>query len=141
MTNDSSSLPLDLERAKHALAQVEAIRDLEYGNYSSYVKALPAAILQNGLGQSLATLLAAAKVDTADPHKLLYDHLAAWLTRDQADAPYRGETDLLKAIMDHDEDSYLLCQAEALAYLRWLKKFATAFLDSKEHADGAPALP
>lgn len=119
-------------RAKHALAAINLLKSREHYKYVSYVKALPAAILMNGLGQALATELSAAKGKSADAHKLLYDHVHAWLCSDCPDSPYRGCGDLIEAIVDNDEDKYLLAQIEALAYLVWLKKFAVAFLEEQE---------
>ena len=121
--------PLALRRAQHALARVRTKHGRNYGKYVSYAKALPAEILQMGLGQALATLLSAAKGATSDPHYLLYDDVKDWLTgRDNPDAPYAGQSDLMTAITQRDEAAYLHAQAEALAYLEWLKKFAVAFL-------------
>jgi CRISPR-associated protein Cmr5 len=34
----------------------------------------------------------------------------------------------MEEIMANSQDSYLHAQAEAMAYLEWLKKFAQAFL-------------
>ncbi|MCI0724010.1 MAG: type III-B CRISPR module-associated protein Cmr5 [Acidobacteria bacterium] len=138
-TTNQPALSLDLERAKCALDRINSLRGKNYGNYVSYAEGLPAAILQNGLGQAMATLLAAAKGNKEDPHRLLYNHVADWLTRDHADAPYPKATDLMTAITSKGEDTYLRCQAEALAYLRWLKKFAVAFL-KKAETTNAPAL-
>ena len=48
---------LDRRRAADALDRIRILQDKgqqEYGNYVSLVKALPAVILQNGLGQALA---------------------------------------------------------------------------------------
>lgn len=129
---------LEQRRAAHAL---EAIRSLEmsgkYGNYVSYVKGLPATILQNGLGQAMATLLAGAKGNEQDAHRRLYDHLQCWLCRSEPEAPYSRDQDLLAAITGHDEAHYLRAQAEALAYLTWLKKLAVAYLRAPDKREGA----
>jgi CRISPR-associated protein Cmr5 len=94
----------------------------------------------------MATLLAGAKLRETDPSKLnadedaknnLFEQMQAWLCRDQVSAPYRSQTDLMRAITDGDEDAYVRAQAEALAYLRWLKKFATAFLDKQGSSDAS----
>lgn len=130
-----SAQPLDLQRAQHALLAIEAIKDKDHGLYRSYVRALPATILQNGLGQALATLLSSAGGDPKNPHRWLHDHIQAWLCRDHADAPYRGKDKLIQAIVDGSEADYLHAHADALAYLVWLKKFAVAFLKESEHGD------
>ena len=84
----------------------------------------------SGLGQALAMLNAGKKTG----HKLLYEHMQAWLCNTGnsgwQNGPYSG--DILKAIIDGDEDAYIRAQAEAMEYLEWLKKFAVAFLKSDE---------
>ena len=82
----------------------------------------------NGLGQAAATLLGQAKGKESDPHRLLYNHLSQWLCRDAPDAPYKSEPQLIDAIVSKHEDTYLVAQAEALAWLVWLKKFSKAYL-------------
>jgi len=122
-----SEQTLAQRRAADALKKIQALEGKDYGKYVSYIKSLPATILMNGLGQAAATLLSAAKGEKKDPHRLLYDHLSSWLCRDADDAPYPAG-DLLESITTNDEDHYLCAQAEALAYLDWLKKFARALL-------------
>jgi CRISPR-associated protein Cmr5 len=80
----------------------------------------------NGLGQACATLLARSG-GHGDAHQLLYDDLQEWLCRSDC-AVYGGEKSLLEAIINRDQRLYVHAQAEALAYLNWLKKFAQAFL-------------
>jgi CRISPR-associated protein Cmr5 len=125
---------LDQRRAANALGQVRELHDSgrKVGHYVSYVKSLPASILQNGLGSALATLLAAAKGDANDPHRLLYDHLNQWICSGTPDAVYPDDSDALEAITRRDEKAYLHAQAESLAYLDWLKKFAVAKLTAPE---------
>ena len=112
----------------------------EYGKFNSYVQSLPASIMMVGLGQAVATLLASAKLSVSEEkrkprhraYKILYKILSNWLCRNSTEAPY-GDTqdvDLLDAITSHDERAYLKAQAEAMAYLEWLKKFSNAYLDT-----------
>jgi CRISPR-associated protein Cmr5 len=136
---------IERERATVALKIINELPE-DVGKYTSYVKALPAAILQNGLGQAMATLLAASKGEPAmrngrvnEPHRLLYNHIQAWLCRDNEAAPYRIEngptdtgTQLMEQITNGSEAAYIRAQAEALAYLNWLKKFAVAFRPEQE---------
>ncbi|MEJ5237889.1 type III-B CRISPR module-associated protein Cmr5 [Limisphaera sp. VF-2] len=123
-------------RAQHALKQVLKHRQAgprEYGNYVSYVQALPATIVMNGLGQACAMLLAKAAGDPKQPHGLLYADLEDWLCGPDEAAPFRNapKTDyrLMNAITSGDQRAYVRAQAEAIAYLGWLKKFACAFLE------------
>jgi CRISPR-associated protein Cmr5 len=126
---------LEQKRAKHALERIKALQKDEPGNYLSYVNALPAAILMNGLGQALATERAAS--DAA--HHLLARHVSEWLLSPEADTRYAASASdearldaaqrLLGRIVVGDQDAYLWAQTEAIAYVAWLKKFANAFLD------------
>jgi len=136
---------IDRKRAEHALQTINNLPD-DVKKYTSYVKGLPATILQNGLGQAMATLLAASKGRDAmnnnevnSAHRLLYDHVQGWLCRDDTDfpAPYSGSTELMNAITVGDEEAYIRAQAEALAYLNWLKKFAVAFRPEQSSQGGS----
>lgn len=123
---------LELQRAADALKKVEEVekRDEKFKkDYVNSVASLPATILMSGLGQAAATLLAAAgKKKEEDAHGLLYRHLEAWLCRNDQAAPYPNGAGLMKAITSNDRDHYLHAQEEAMAWLTWLKKFATAYL-------------
>lgn len=123
---------LDQRRAKHALKCIrERQKDgTKQSDYLSYVKALPATILQNGLGQAMATLLAKGGNKSA-PHRRLYEDVQSWLCVGDKESPFHDKGDLLEAITQNDQQHYLKAQAEAQAYLIWLKKFAAAFLNNK----------
>lgn len=132
-----STQTLAQRRAAHALTRVlehqKAGKDA-YRNYVSYVEALPAAILMNGLGQAAATLLAKAGGDLQEAHGRLYADLQDWLCGSDPAAPFRqsqfrGDDRLMQAICQSDQRKYLHAQTEALAYLVWLKKFARAYLE------------
>lgn len=132
-----SEQTLAQRRAAYALNNIKELEDTKCGKYLSYVKSLPATILMNDLGQAAATLLASAKFGKEDKrtddhraYETLYKHLSSWLCRDDPDAPYPDpkDEDLMDAITNHNQDEYRCAQAEALAYLEWLKKFAVAFL-------------
>ena len=127
---------LDQRRAKHALKRIKTRQGdgTKQSDYLSYVKALPATILQNGLGQAMATLLAAAKGKENDPHQHLYKDVQSWLCSDNEDATF-SKGDLLEAITSNDQQHYLKAQAEAQAYLIWLKKFAAAFLQENTRSE------
>lgn len=126
---------LQQRRAEHALRAIKERGKADpnvQSSYRSYVNALPATILNNGLGQAAATLLAAAKGKTGDAHHLLYEDLSAWLcgNRELRGLPLEG--DLIEALMEHDQHVYVRAQGEALSYLQWLKQFARAYLRSSE---------
>ena len=83
-------------------------------------------------------MIAGAKVneskrsDDEKARESLYSQISTWLCDPREDAPYPGRKDVLEAITQLDEDAYIRAQAEALAYLEWLKKFANAFLKRPE---------
>lgn len=96
--------------------------------YAQLVAGFAATVLMNGLGQALATLVASGK----EHEKLLYAQLQGWLCGGFDQAPYPKEKDLLEVLMEGDRKSYLRAQVEALAWLEWLKKFATAYLKKEK---------
>ena len=125
---------LGQKRAAHAL---EAIKRLEteknYGNFGSYVQRLPATIVMNGLGQAMAGELAAARLAKGDKmsideraHKTLFECVESWLFMCKV---YTEKDGLMSAIVKCNQEDYVRAQAEALAYLDWLKKFSQAYLN------------
>lgn len=117
---------MEQKRAAHAL---EFIVGLEkdgpgkYGKFRSYVSSLPATIVMNGFGQAMATELASKK---EKGHDHLFKAVEEWLLTKCG--IYPEESDLMKAITSNGQDEYIRAQAEALAYLVWLKKFSQAYL-------------
>ena len=130
--SSSARRNLAQKRAAHALQAIETIGN-DYGNYVSYVKALPAAIIMSGLGQAMAMEKAGASKtgDVRKGHERLYEHMQSWLCTGWESSPY-NRSDLLDGITNKPEAAYIRAQAEALEYLEWLKKFAVAFLDERE---------
>jgi len=124
---------LGQKRAAHALNAISRIVEKkEYGNFGSYVQRLPATIVMNGLGQAMAGELAAARLAKGDKmdaderaHKTLFDCVESWLLECKV---YTGENGLMAAIVQSSQEDYVRAQAEALAYLDWLKKFSQAYL-------------
>ena len=129
-TTSSANRPtLEQQRAAHALDQIEKVKGRnDAGDYKSYAESLPATIVMNGLGQACATLLAQARGESSDKdaHRRLYDHLEDWLCGSEARVGVSKP--LIEALVESDQSKYCHAQAEALAYLVWLKKFAQAFL-------------
>lgn len=126
------------KRAANALARVKELEDRSdvfKKRYRSYVDRLGPTIVVNGLGQALATELAAAGPDPdgddKQAHRELYRSLNLWLCRDEGGV-YPPGSDLLQAIVAEDEEHYLLAQAEALAWLEWHKKFCRAYFPREE---------
>ena len=135
--NATTDRTLDQKRAEHALNNIQAIQgDKNDGYYVSYVSSLPATIVMNGLGQALVTQLAKAKGSQGtNSHYLLFHHVAGWLSQQipEIRSPSKNDfTQVIDRLMQADQQVYLRAQAEAMAYLNWLKQFARAYLNEKE---------
>lgn len=122
---------LEQERAADALRKVRA-RQGQAGYYVSYVSALPATIVMNGLGQALVMLLAKAKGKQENDHYHLYSDLASWLSHRVEGLKASSVDGVIERLMEGDQDLYVRAQTEAMAYLHWLKQFARAYLKEKE---------
>lgn len=129
---------LEQRRAANARSRVEELSSRSDGfrkRYRAYVDRLGPAVLMNGLGQALATELAAAgpRQDSEDrqAHHALYVSLQGWLCRKDGGV-YPSSDDLLQALTAGDESRYLLAQAEALAWLTWHKKCCRAAFPAGE---------
>jgi CRISPR-associated protein Cmr5 len=118
-------------RAKHALEGVEAAKQsgVSQKEYKSYASSFPAMIQMNGLGQAAAFYRSKGAEDNpkGKAYKALYDLLSGWLSG--PGQPYYESSDLLTGITRQDMHAYRLAQAEALALLGWVKKFAKAFME------------
>ena len=133
---------LEQRRAADALARVTDLGSRGRcfrQRYRSYVDRLGPAIVMNGLGQALATELAAAgptptKEDEKAHHEV-FGSLQRWLCRREGGI-YPAADDLLQAIMDNDQERYLRAQAEALAWLEWHKKCCRASFPKDEGDSG-----
>ena len=121
------------KRAKYALEIVKNIKDnlSEYPKFRSYVERLPASIIMNGLGQSIAMEIAASRSGEKNrstdnkTHEKLVNVITTWL-KDEGLVP-KGEK-LIDWIIKSDQRSYLRAQEEIMAMLNWLKKFCQANL-------------
>ena len=129
---------LEQRRAANARSRVEELSSRSDGfrkRYRAYVDRLGPAVLMNGLGQALATELAAAGPqpagDDRQAHHALYVSLQGWLCRKDGGV-YPSSDDLLQALTAEDESRYLRAQAEALAWLTWHKKCCRAAFPAGE---------
>ncbi len=115
---------LSQERAAYALERVqEAGKDHEYARLC---RDLPAMLLQNGIGQSLAFLR--SKRDEKAAGKLYVD-ISGWLIEKRR--IYVGD-DLIEAVVRGERGDYMAAQEEALELCGWLKRFADALIGKEE---------
>lgn len=146
---------LQQQRAHHALTQIRQLDQRliqsdqqkftnERGEFRSHVRNLPAMIHSNGLGQAIAFYY--SKQDKKS-YLALCNILADWLLGESniyalpATLTTKDGEALLKTITENDMYAYLNAQAEALAYLEWVKKFAEALIENtgKTH-ESSPTL-
>ncbi len=119
------------ERSIFALKQLESLNG-GTDKFAKLLAGLPAMILQNGFGQTLAFLLAKGTDDkrnakTNDEHIQAFDVLVAWLTRCNI-LPEGNRGKAVKALASLDQAAYLQAQTESLALLEWVKRYAGAGL-------------
>jgi CRISPR-associated protein Cmr5 len=127
----SSIQTLAQKRAKHALDQIEGMKPKDDGHLCAHIAGFPAMILMSGFGQACAFYLSKGNTTNGKLMKLPYLALESWLT--STHRPYSVHPgQLMYGITQSDSATYRLAEAEALAYLDWLKKFAKAFLKSPE---------
>lgn len=131
-----ASATLQQQRAAFALARIRALA-AEWANevkkqkeFNSYASAMPFMIHANGLGQTAAFY---RRKGTDHTYYRLYKLLGDWLG--QPGQPFAGQPDLLDGVTQSDLDAYLAAQAEALLFLDWVKKLASAFLAREEETD------
>lgn len=117
---------LGQQRAQFCLEQLEAVPAALREEFKPFSAGLPAMILQNGFGQSLAFLQAKGK----DKHKQGFSIITSWLVQCKivSDAP--RDVEILMQISSMDQKNYLHAQKETLAMLEWLKRYANAELFS-----------
>lgn len=119
------------KRAAKAWDYVTAVRGKNYeGQYGGWAKRLPALVLTNGLGQTLAFLRAKGKGPGNAP-QTLYQHISEWVI----DQVGPGTGSLLEWLLKQDSSTYRRATTETLAFLNWLKRFAEAELKIEEKKD------
>ena len=102
----------------------------------THIRKTPIQILQNGLGQTLAFLLAENGDNLTDdkikPSGRLYRKLQEWLCgayeSDKRPCRVYSEGHLIDQLISNDREHYMRAQREAIALLGWMKKFAEAWL-------------
>jgi len=136
------SQTLEQKRAVYTLGFINAhVKDdpADKAKLATQIQKTPIRILQNGLGQALAFLLADDKGKHTDPSYKLYLHLQGWLCgADSLDHPCRiyggQQCNLMEQLMEGSRAQYLQAQEEAIRLFAWLKKFADACLEESKDA-------
>jgi CRISPR-associated protein Cmr5 len=124
---------LEQERANRAWEYVKAVdeeRPREFKeDYRGLALKLPAYILTNGLGQTLAFLKAKGESKPDKPQEVIYQHISKWVS---GRIGLGADADLLEGIITGDSRTYRWATVEALAFCGWLQRFAQAKLPKEE---------
>lgn len=102
-------------------------RDKE--EYRSWAQKVPALILTNGLGNTLAYLQAKGEKKPDKPQQKLYEHISKGVRKEMK---WSSSTDLLQEIIGGTSVSYRIATIVALEFCTWLKRFAEATLPKRE---------
>lgn len=127
------------KRAEFALKRVLDITAPEKkAEFKKFVNGAPSMILQNGFGQSLAFCLAkGTNKDNVfvenDKHIVLFKMVVGWLSLHEGDIrnEFATQTDkrlFIEELIAMDQQQYLTAQNETMAFLEWVKRFASAGL-------------
>lgn len=113
-------LPLEQERAKHAWEKAREGVQRYRKDYANDAKGLPALIMNSGLMQVMAFLH-----EKGGRHELLAQHLRDWLHR-QCGTPQEFGPFMQHLFEMQDARRFQAITAEAFAWLKWLRQFASA---------------
>ncbi len=132
------------KRAEYALGKVlsylKNLNTNEKKEFKSFVSGLPAMILQNGFGLTMAFLLS-----KQTKQKEAFDQIKEWLIRysDLTKPIFQNlekkedNTEFLKYINKIEQKEYRMVQQEALSLLEWIKRYAAAFVLDEEEGNDA----
>lgn len=131
---------IEQQRAAYALKYVKAktqnLNDDDRREWRSRANELPAMIQMNGIGATVAFY--ASKESST--HQKLLTILTGWLC-DGEKGIYPGEISLIDALINSDMHTYRTAQAEAQAFLAWVKKFSKVYCreekSEKKDTEGA----
>lgn len=133
--NENVNLIQKLEqgRAEFAYKCVNSALTLEsrkQKEYKSYVKKIPQMILSNGLGPTLAFVL--AKSENGNAYDLIYNQIGKYL-RSEAASRIRlpDQIDLIEWITSCNSTEYKYASREILSFFNWLRRFAEGLIEGE----------
>ncbi len=110
---------LEQKRARHAWEKAGEGVENHGKDYVNDAKGLPALIMNSGLMQVAAFLK-----DKGGRHATLLNHLLDWLHQ-QCKTPQKF-SEFMTTMMEATPQRYRTVNAEAMAWLRWLRQMAAA---------------
>lgn len=120
---------------KRSAFALEKVSQVTAEKFDKLVSGLPAMILQNGLGQTLAFLLSKAtkqgRLQKNSSHYEAYVIMASWQTKLGRLKKMESPGDVIKELSGMPQSDYLEMQIETLALLEWVKRYANADLFGK----------
>jgi CRISPR-associated protein Cmr5 len=125
MTSEQKPTQQTLQQ-KRAADAWSAIEDVENkhksakGKYGSLMRGLPALIQTDGLGQTLAFLMAKGKNE--ESHRVAFEQISAWVMGELK----AQDKDLFQYLLKSSTTVYRQATTETLAYLQWIKRFVEA---------------
>ncbi len=115
---------LEQQRAKQAWEDIETVKSDQQEKYGTLARRLPAMMQMNGLGTSLAFLMAKGRGKSDDGHTLIFNHLSAWiLSKIESTSKHK---DLMVLVRNVETDVYRRATTEAIEYSIWLKRYVEA---------------
>ncbi len=110
---------LEQKRARHSWDKAREGVERHGSDYVNDAKGLPALIMNSGLMQVAAFLQ-----QKGGRHVTLLNHLLEWLNQ-QCETP-QAFSEFMNAMMEATPQQYRTVNAEAMAWLRWLRQMAPA---------------
>lgn len=115
---------IEQDRARLAWSDIETVPGDQEKKYGTLARKLPAMIQMNGLGSTLAFLLAKGKGKTTDGHMIIYKHISTRVLSHLEEN--ENHTELIDLVRKADTGSYRRATAEAIEYGIWLKRYVEA---------------
>ena len=119
------------EIGKFAFKLVKQVKEKEtekvQSDYKSYVKSLPAMVINNGLGNALAFEFSKGKDGNA--HEKLLEHIMKFANGYLGFSPPNLTSKaLMEEILRMDIHKYMFCTEQILLFLNWLRRFADGMI-------------
>lgn len=108
-------------RAQECIAALAADADVDIKAYKAAASSFPAMIRMNGLGQALAFI----RTRKGKEYRRVYDHVSTWLGAGQAGV-LATAADALSELVARDARTYRQAEAETIAFMVWIKRYAEA---------------
>mgnify|MGYP000985804818 CR=1 FL=1 len=111
------------QRSAYALEMVSAVPENKKKDFATFSAGVPAMILQNGLGQTLAFLCSKG----TDKHTIMLEIIKNWVAR-VLRVSNQNDREFIRGISAMEQSQYLEAQQEVLRLLEWVKRYANAGL-------------